>query len=221
VSFSLDQLLRDQRDYYRARAPTYETDLYDWPGAAEALEVGACAVPATGAILELACGTGVWTERLLARSADVTAVDASPEMIAIAQARAGGARYVVADLFDWAPTRRYDTVFFGFWLSHVPAEEFASFWQTVRDSLADGGRVVFVDEHVSGADKEHWLEAGVVRRTLPDGSEHRVVKYYVDPAPMRARLADLGWAADITPIADGAWVLGVAQPVRWPEGPGC
>jgi hypothetical protein len=28
----------------------------------------------------------------------------------------------------WRPDRRYDVVFFGFWLSHVPLERFAAFW---------------------------------------------------------------------------------------------
>jgi len=214
VTSSLDQLLRDQRDYYRARAPSYEHDLYAWPGAEDALELATSAVPADGSILELACGTGVWTERLLSRSADVTAVDAAPEMISIARTRAGGARYVVADVFEWQPDRRYDTVFFGFWLSHVPVDRFASFWQTVRTALADGGRAVFVDEHVSGRDKERWLEPGIALRTLPDGSEHRIVKHHVEPDELRARLADLGWTAEITSIADGAWVVGVARDSR-------
>ena len=211
MSSPLDRLLRDQRDYYRARALSYERDLYKWQGAEHALELATSAVPTGGSILELACGTGVWTERLLGRSADVTAVDAAPEMISIARARAGGARYVVADLFEWQPDRSYDTVFFAFWLSHVPVDRFDSFWQTVGAALASGGRAVFVDEHVSGRAKEHWLEPGVVLRTLPDGSEHRVVKHHVEPDEMRARLSDLGWTAEITSIADGAWVVGVAR----------
>jgi hypothetical protein len=30
-----------------------------------------------------------------------------------------------------APDRRYDVVFFGFWLSHVPLERFDAFWSMV------------------------------------------------------------------------------------------
>jgi ubiquinone/menaquinone biosynthesis C-methylase UbiE len=40
-------------------------------------------------MLELACGPGVWTGTLLRYAADVTAVDGSPEMRALAAARAG------------------------------------------------------------------------------------------------------------------------------------
>jgi SAM-dependent methyltransferase len=212
VSPGLDDLLAGQRGYYRARAASYERDLYTWAGAQDALDTVVAEVPIGGAVLELACGTGVWTERLVQRAADVTAVDAAPEMVEIARARAGTAHFVVADLFEWSPQRRYDTVFFGFWLSHVPAERFAAFWQTVRSALVDEGRVVFVDEHVCGADKERWVEQDVALRTLPDGTEHRIVKSYLDPGPLRARLAELGWAVRMDVIADGAWVLGVAQP---------
>ena len=52
----------------------------------------------------------------------MTAVDASPEAIAINRARVGRANvdYVEADLFAWTPPARYDLVFMSFWLSHVP-----------------------------------------------------------------------------------------------------
>jgi demethylmenaquinone methyltransferase/2-methoxy-6-polyprenyl-1,4-benzoquinol methylase len=45
-------------------------------------------------VLELACGPGVWIGQLLRYAADVTAVDASPEMLAIAAARVGGSECV-------------------------------------------------------------------------------------------------------------------------------
>ena len=57
-------------------------------------------------------------------------MDASPEMLAIAAARVGDerARFIQADLFTWAPDRRYDVVFIGFWLSHVLASRTVADW---------------------------------------------------------------------------------------------
>jgi hypothetical protein len=52
-------------------------------------------------------------------------------------------RFVEADLFTWEPDRRYDVVFMGFWLSHVPAERFESFWALVAAALAPRGRMFF------------------------------------------------------------------------------
>ena len=86
------------------------------------------------AVLELACGTGLFTRHLAPRVAAVTAVDASPEVIAINRARVAVAerRYVQADLFAFEPDTRYDCVFMSFWLSHVPHARFDAFWAMVR-----------------------------------------------------------------------------------------
>lgn len=81
-----DQLLAEQRAYYSALASEYLDQGLDLPGAAElanALE----AFRPTGSVLELACGPGSWTPQLLRHASDVTAVDASPEMLAIAASR--------------------------------------------------------------------------------------------------------------------------------------
>lgn len=203
-------LVEQQIAYYRARAPEYERGLYDTDEAQALIERVIERVPPDGDMLELACGTGVWTERLAQRAATLTAVDAAPEMIDIAWRRAPHATFVAADLMTWRPTRRYDTVFFGFWLSHVPADRFAEFWSLIADCLVDGGRAVFVDEHVRSAEKETWLADEVVQRSLSDGSTHRVVKTYIDPPELTARLAELGWAADVTDVGSG-WVLGEAR----------
>jgi len=203
----LMNLIGEQIAYYRARAPEYEQDAY----APSPRLVGRVidAVPAGHDVLELACGTGVWTQALARRSRSLTAVDAAPEMIELAASRAPGTTFVIADILDWRPPRRYDVVFFGFWLSHVPESAFAGFWTLVADSLMDGGLVVFVDEHVAGAGKERWLADGVVERMLSDGSRHRVVKRYIDPEGIVSRLASLGWHADVTPVGPD-WVLGQA-----------
>jgi hypothetical protein len=58
------------------------------------------------------------------------------------------------DIMRWTPDRRYQLIFFGFWLSHVPTARMASFFGTLRRSLTPSGQVIFVDEHVSQAPKE-------------------------------------------------------------------
>src|SRR5947208_2365425 len=65
-----------------------------------------------GDVLELACGPGTWTTMLADRAQTLTAVDGSPEMLAEAAGRPHGehVRFVHADLFEWHPERRYDSV---------------------------------------------------------------------------------------------------------------
>ncbi len=143
----LDRLLAEQAAYYGALAPDYLDQGLDLPGGDELAEALEAFRPA-GSVLELACGPGVWTGQLLRHATEVTAVDASPEMLAVAAARVGGerVRFIQADLFSWKPDRRYDVVFIGFWLSHVPLERFESFWSLVADGLKEDGRVFFADD---------------------------------------------------------------------------
>jgi SAM-dependent methyltransferase len=200
-------LVAEQVAYYRARASDYD-DAYlgkDWDRCIDEL-------PISGDVLELACGTGHWTPLLAARARSVTAVDAAPEMLALARQRARGlpVEFIQADMFAWQPPRRYDTVFFAFWLTHVPPARFAAFWSMVGMALAPGGRVCVVDD----SDRERAGERVVpdqatpaVWRRLGDGTEHRVVKVFYSPAELAARLAELGWSASIhetrTPLLVG------------------
>lgn len=208
-----EDLEAEQIGYYRARAHDYDAALYGSPQAQALLDEVIGSVPPGNDVLELACGTGIWTRRLVTRAASVTAVDAAPEMISIAHERAPQATFVHANLFNWQAPRRYDTIFFGFWLSHVPPERFDAFWAHLADALAPAGRVVFVDEHICNSTKETWLAEHVVRRRLPDGSTHRVIKRFLDPQPLHDRLATLNWQADVRRLGSG-WVLGEATPIR-------
>ncbi|HUE26389.1 MAG TPA: class I SAM-dependent methyltransferase [Solirubrobacteraceae bacterium] len=150
----IDAPLAEQVAYYSARAHEYsETAIPDLPiddltrGRDAAIKALGEFRP-TGDVLELACGPGTWTPLLLRHADSLTAVDASPEMIELARTTvpAGRVRFVHADVFGWEPDRRYDVVFFGFWLSHVPLERFENFWSLVDRCLRANGRVAFVDD---------------------------------------------------------------------------
>jgi SAM-dependent methyltransferase len=191
----LAELLDEQVVYYRAVAAEYEDHALPFPGGAELSEALDAFRP-TGSVLELACGPGTWTTRLLRHAAEVTAVDASPEMLGIASTRVGKERvdFVLADLFRWQPARRYDVVFFGFWLSHVPLERFASFWSLVADCLKPDGRVFFVDDGYRTADElVEGEQSSVVQRRLADGTAYRIVKVPLRPADLERQLERIGW----------------------------
>lgn len=195
----LDKLLDAQVAYYRAVAQEYEDHALPFAGWDE-LSLALDAFRPTGSVLELACGPGVWTGQLLRYATEITAVDASPEMLAIASARVDSdhVRFVRADIFNWKPDRRYDVVFFGFWLSHVPPERFASFWALVADCVKPGGRVFFVDDGYRTPDELVEGESSTtIRRRLKDGTAHRAVKVPHQPAELEQRLAGLGWQVKV------------------------
>ncbi len=196
----LDRLLDEQVTYYRSLAGDYLNHGLDLPGGDELTEALEAFQPA-GSVLELACGPGVWTSQLLRHATDVTAVDASPEMLAIAAARVGHdrVRFVQADLFTWEPDRRYDVVFIGFWLSHVPLERFGSFWSLVADCLQEDGRVFFADDAYRTPDElVEGPSSATIRRRLDDGTSYRLVKVPHRPADLEDRLQRLGWHVKVT-----------------------
>jgi len=211
MDHDVEALLAEQVTYYRARAPDYD-DAYlghPWDRCIDEL-------PIIGDVLELACGTGHWTPMLAARARSVTAVDAAPEMLALARQRVRGlpVEFIQADVLGWQPPRRYDTVFFAFWLTHVPPARFAAFWSVVGAALAPGGRACFLDSGHRERARERVLPnqtTPTVWRRLRDGSQHRVIKVYYSPAELAARLTELGWSANIHEASVGL-LLGTAHP---------
>ena len=216
----LDGVLAEQVAYYRARAHEYDaTHAIDAASRAKLLDALRAFSP-RGRVLELACGTGQWTAELARHASLLTAVDASPEMLALNRARktADNVHYVQADLFAWSPAERYDVVFFSTWLSHVPPQRFGDFWALVAGCLNEDGRVFCIDELPAVAAHEHWIAdaiAPVVERQLTTGERHRAIKVLYDPAELGARLSELGWLADIRAVS---WRLFYATAERAPTG---
>jgi ubiquinone/menaquinone biosynthesis C-methylase UbiE len=207
------QVLTEQIAYYRARAGEYDQwflrqGRYDrgseinqrWHDQVQIVREALDLFRPTGDVLELACGTGLWTQQLAKHADHLTAVDASSECLDICRSRLvhPNLDYVEADLFNWSVPRRFDSVFFAFWLSHVPHEQFDSFWRLVRAALKPGGRVFFVDSlpHTESRAKDHAPAdpAGTVQtRRLNDGREFRVVKIFYEPARLDERLREMGF----------------------------
>jgi demethylmenaquinone methyltransferase/2-methoxy-6-polyprenyl-1,4-benzoquinol methylase len=210
-------LLGEQVEYYRARAPEYEQwfrrqGRYSRGPEANARWFAEFAVArdrlrefdARGDVLEIACGTGQTTSILAESATRLTALDAAPEMIDEARRRPelGAVDFVQQDVFEWKPPRSFDSVVFTFWLSHVPAERFEPFWRVVGDVLAPGGRVFFADSLYApwATAIDHELEgpdAGSVTRRLNDGREFRIVKRFFDPSGLGSELRAIGWNIEV------------------------
>ena len=216
-------VLRDQQNYYRARAPEYD----DWwfrrgrydrrPDHTRArnAEITAFEIALSGLLpvesaLEFARGTGTWT-RHLAPGADLaTGADASPEVNAINRQRVASDSviYIEADIFQWQPTTNYDLIFFGFWHSHIPTEDLNDFWQMVTYCLKPGGVVFFIDsmpdpygtnlsQPVWGGECPVVEDGEIVERKLEDGRKFRIVKNYFEPDQMMNDMRRRGWQGQI------------------------
>jgi demethylmenaquinone methyltransferase/2-methoxy-6-polyprenyl-1,4-benzoquinol methylase len=219
---SSERLLASQRTYYDLRAPDYGE--LSCPSDRRIrgmipIELARRAVhdaALDGDVVELACGPGLFTAELARRARSVTAVDASPRMLERnrREASAPNVTYIEADLFNWAPDRVYDAVFFGFWLSHVPTVRFDQLWALVGVCIRGDGRVVFVDEYdrATSSDETKVVDdTPAASRRLSDGRSFDIVKLYWAPDDLERHLRDLGWDIHVRP-AGATCLYGSGRP---------
>ena len=203
------QLINEQIAYFEARAPEYDDSMEpdqsdsvyaEW----QQLRSQVRSAWLTGAVLDLAAGTGSWTELFIDSAETVTLVDASASALEIARTRFRGrdVEFVTADLFNWNPDRLYDTVFSSFWLCHIPPKLVSNFVAQVESACRPGGKVVLVDEHTfddpglavaTARNDDPWVS----HRTVQDGRDFRLVKVGHNPADVLDLFTKPGWDASL------------------------
>ena len=203
-SEEISRLLEETKEYYRRRASQFA----DWHRSSERYEGGPPldqsyfdearmlfdaldAESLQGNVLEIASGTGVWTEAVAKTAGSLTALDSSKEMLEKCKARLGTnpkLRYVVADFYEWSPDREYDAITFSFWISHVPASKLDEAVAKMSVCLRSRGKMFFVDQQVQAIRNERLDQPGgeVVWRTLGDGRRFRVFKHFYTSEEIRA-----------------------------------
>lgn len=211
----MSNILQEQIAYYRARAAEYDEWFYRkgrfshgeaenkiWFDEATEVRDILHSLPKQKHILELAPGTGIWTQELIKIGEKITALDASPEMIAINKAKVQSDKvsYIQTDLFKWQPEQEYDMIFFGFWLSHVPPEMLDSFLQTVKRALKSNGYFFMVDSQKkkTSTATDHILpeDGTTMQRSLNDGRNFQIIKIYYQTDELTQALIRNGIAAE-------------------------
>jgi ubiquinone/menaquinone biosynthesis C-methylase UbiE len=197
------------QSYYASRAPEYDS-VYQKPERQPDLRAIEAWLPSRFAgetVLEIACGTGYWTQFIASSAAAIVAVDSAPQTLRIAEPRvpAGKAHFVVGDAYDLpAGLGRFGAAFAGFWFSHVPKARRREFLAGVGRLLRQpGAKVVLLDNrYVEGSSSritEQDAEGNTYQtRTLADGSVHRVLKNFPAEAEMQAAIVGIGEAGNFT-----------------------
>ena len=229
-------ILENQVEYYRARAAEYDEwflrqGRYDrgeeatarWQKAVAGVRNGLDRFTPSGQVLEIACGTGNWTGQLASHADRVVAIDAAPEMVEIARTKvhASNVEFHVADVFECQFDQRFDAIFFGFWLTHVPANLFDDFWGKIHRLLRNShdpvrkGRAFLVDSlpnPESQAGNHPRLNASAERqiRLLNDGRQFEIIKRYYGPDELSDRLRLLGWTTRLE-TAEELFLYGTVQ----------
>jgi demethylmenaquinone methyltransferase/2-methoxy-6-polyprenyl-1,4-benzoquinol methylase len=148
-------------------------------------------------VLEVACGTGNWTQVLSRRARSVVATDLFDGYLDIARAKPyarDNVTFVRADAYRLEGIGGpFDAAFCADWWSHMPRSRIGTFLQALHAHLSPGARTVAVDmmrtEHFDRI-LSHIDEEGneVQERDLPNRRRCQVVKNFPTEAELRGLL---------------------------------
>lgn len=190
------------QSYYAARAPEYDR-VYLKPERQTDLRAIEHWLPpkfAGARVIEIACGTGYWTQFIAPRAARVLALDTAAETLSIAASRVpeGKVDFLVGDAYA-LPREfgQFDAAFAGFWFSHVPKSRQREFLRGLAARLEPGAKVVFLDNrYVEGNSTPlaaRDAEGNTFQtRQLDDGSTHQLLKNFPSEAELQELVAGLG-----------------------------
>lgn len=194
----------EMQQYYATRAPHYDA-VYRKPERARDLAFLTTHLPGRlhgKEVLEVACGTGWWTQHIAPVARRHVATDLTAQPLALARLRpcVDQVEFVQADAYALPPSLGdFDAAFAGLWFSHVPRRARLPFLNSLHARLRPGARVLWLDNTDTQLKDFPIVETDAdgdtfQARTLPDGSLHRVLKNF----PTAAELAAL-----LEPFAEG------------------
>lgn len=142
-------------------------------------------------VLEVACGTGYFTEVISKTALNITAFDFSPETIQIAKAKNLKAEFLIDDAYEMKKiSGLFNAGCACFWFSHIPKNKITGFLDLFHSKLLPGSVVFMTDntylegvggELISKPDDENTYK----RRTLKDGSTYEILKNYYTEKELR------------------------------------
>ncbi|MDH4158301.1 MAG: methyltransferase domain-containing protein [candidate division Zixibacteria bacterium] len=149
-------------------------------------------------VLEIACGTGNWTQVLARRARSVLATDVNRSCLDIARKKkyeSDRVTFRVCDAYRLDQLDgQYQAAFAADWWSHIPNSRIGGFLDGLHARLRPGAAVVFVDmmhrkelDFISTFIDDEGNR--VSKRPLPDGRVCHVVKNFPTEEELRACLA--------------------------------
>lgn len=139
-------------------------------------------------VLEIACGTGYWTQRIAKTATSILATDVNESVIAIARQKQmpDNVTFAVADMFEFSTDEKIDGVFAGFIWSHILLQDLDKFLDKVKNFLKPDGTIVFIDGNaVAGTNhdlknitKTDGFGNTFQNRKLENGTSHLVLKNF-------------------------------------------
>ena len=138
-------------------------------------------------LIEIACGTGYWTERISQTAKSVYAIDINDSVLEVAKSKSysqNNVTFAKMDLYGMKLNEQYESLFGGFILSHIKRQEINNFIKIISEFLVPGGMIVLLDNnYVEGSSSPitYTEEFGNTfqKRKLLDRSEHIIIKNFL------------------------------------------
>ena len=174
--------------YYAKRALEYE-NIYLKPERQDCIEKSKTLLQKyfkNKSVLEIACGTGFWTEKISETAGSILAIDINSEVLEVAKNKKYrcDVNFLLDDCFELGKADgKYDSLFAGFWFSHIPKSKIKKFFDLGLGKLNENGLLVFMDNiyvegsstPISGFDAEG---NSYQTRELKDKSRYEVLKNF-------------------------------------------
>ncbi|MFX1254819.1 MAG: class I SAM-dependent methyltransferase [Promethearchaeota archaeon] len=178
-------------EYYKRRANEYE-EIYYRADKSRREEIQKITITFQNLlkgrkILEIACGTGYWTQFLSETAQSIVATDLVPEVLEIAKRKQYKCpvSFLIEDAYDLSfEANSFDGGLANFWFSHIPKRDIDSFLEGFHRVLQCDSRVFIADNvfmpDIGGTlvtkkgDKDNTYKL----RQLKDKSEYLVLKNY-------------------------------------------
>jgi len=181
--------MNEQIRYYKLRAPSYEA-IYQKPERQKDLvEIRQYISQqfSNKHLLEIACGTGYWTQILSTSARTILATDINPEVLALAKQKSYPHAKVTFQLQDIdrlaPPASPFEGLFGGFILSHISRTKWGSFFASCLAQIKVGSELLFLDNrYVEGSStpisrSDHSGDT-YQTRTLSSGEVFEVMKNF-------------------------------------------
>ncbi len=205
------------KNYYARRAGEYERIYDKSERQADLARLREFIPPLFSArdVLEIACGTGYWTQFIATRAASVLATDVNEEVLELAGRKAyprKNVSFARLDIYSEKDlAQRFDAGLAAFWWSHVPRQAQGRFIEHFHRRLEPGAVVLFLDNrYVEGSSTpltrtdEHGNTFQT--RTLADGTRYEVLKNIPDESELAGVLGNSTRALEYVEL-DYFWYL--------------
>lgn len=198
--------------YYHDRAKEYDK-VYETPEEQEDLLKATIlfqTIFQNKSVLEIACGTGYWTEQIAKTATSIFATDINQSVIDIAAKKSykGNVTFEVADMNTLNTTKKFDGFFGGFIWSHIPLQNLDSSLSRINNQLTEGGDIVFIDSRqVEGKshDKTRTTRTDEYGNTfqirqIENGTTYEVLKNFPDRDFLIDKLSPFATDIEITEL---------------------